>query len=116
MSYKFAVEALLNEAGVESSAMMKTPCLRYHGEFIGMWFDKEDAMIIKIAPNRVQELIGDGEARPFDFTGKRFKEWVLIPMGLENEVGSYLKEALEYAKIKRKWINSDRKSMTHSQV
>jgi hypothetical protein len=100
MSYKFAVEALLNEAGVESSAMMKTPCLRYHGEFIGMWFDKEDAMIIKIAPNRVQELIDEGKARPFDFTGKKFREWVLIPMELETEFGCYLKEALEYAKVR----------------
>jgi hypothetical protein len=91
---------ILNETGAELSTMMKTPCLRYQGEFIGMWFDKEDAMIIRLSPDRVQGMVEKGDGRPFDFTGKRFKEWVLIPIELESNYDAYLKEAMDYAKLK----------------
>ncbi len=43
MSYEQAVNAILSVDGVELSTMMKTPCLRYEGDFIAMMFDKEEA-------------------------------------------------------------------------
>jgi len=100
MSYDQAVNKILKEKGVELSTMMKTPCIRYKGEFLSMMFDKEDALIIKVAPERVNELIAEGKGNEFNFTKKRFKEWVLIPRQYEHDYESYIFEALEYAKVK----------------
>ncbi len=98
MSYERAVGAMLRRDGVEESTMMKTPCLRYKGSFIAMMFDKEDALIIKVSPDRVNELISSGKGQAFNFTKKRFKEWVLIPLEFQNEYEAYMNEALDYAK------------------
>ena len=101
MNFDLAMSTLLMEEGVELSTMMKTPCLRYKGEFLTMMFEKEDALIIKVAPERVNELITEGKGKEFNFTKKRFKEWVLIPSELEDQYEEYIYEALEYAKKKR---------------
>jgi hypothetical protein len=101
MSYEKAVSIILAEEGVELSTMMKTPCIRYRGDFLAMMFDKENALIIKVAPERVNELIREGKGREFNFTKKRFKKWVLIDQEYEKDYGVRLQEALEYAKSKR---------------
>ena len=100
MSYLEAEKALIKEPGVEQSTMMKTPCLRYNGEFFAMMFDKADALIIKVSPARVNQLIEQGDGVAFNFTKKRFKEWVLIPREFESQYESLMREALEYAKLK----------------
>ena len=56
MSYERAADNFLGEYGVEQSTMMKKPCLRYKGAFMVMMFDKENALIIKVAPQRVSRL------------------------------------------------------------
>ena len=100
MSYDQVVTVLRGEDGVELSTMMKTPCLRYKGDFLAMMFKKENALIIKVSPERVNELIAEGNGREFNFTKKRFKEWVLIPLEHEDQYESYIYEALQYAKCK----------------
>jgi len=100
MSYQTAVDKVSLEPGVEHSTMMKSPCLRYKGDFIAMMFDKADALIIKVSPDRVNELIEDGTGLEFNYTKKRFKEWVLIPLEYEDEYERYIREALEYARKK----------------
>ncbi|MFK5977407.1 MAG: hypothetical protein QM488_00785 [Rhizobiaceae bacterium] len=102
MSYEQAIHALLSEDGVEESTMMKTPCLRYRGDFLAMMFDKQDALIIKVSPERVDELIATDKGMEFNFTKKRFKEWVLIPLEFQDEYEGYINEALTYAKSKKK--------------
>ena len=87
--------------GIEISTLMKTPCLRYRGDFIGMFFDKADALIIKVSPERVDELIESSTGMEFNYTKKKFKEWVMIPIEYEEDYESYLSEALEYAKLKQ---------------
>ena len=98
MSYSRAVEEILQQEGVEESTMMGTPCLRYQGTFIAMMFDKEDALIIKVSPTRVNDLIAEGSGREFNFTKKKFKEWVLIPSEFEADYAAYIREALDYAR------------------
>lgn len=98
MSYPKAEKDILQEEGVEESTMMGTPCLRYQGAFIAMIFDKEDALIIKVSPTRVNDLIAEGSGREFNFTKKKFKEWVLIPAEFESDYGAYIREALDYAR------------------
>lgn len=100
MSFDLSKSELLKQDGVELSTMMKTPCLRYRGEFLTMMFEKEDALIIKVAPERVDELIAEGIGREFNFTKKRFKEWVLIPLEFEEDYERYMYEALQYAQGK----------------
>ncbi len=97
MGYELAAAAILQQAGVEQSTMMGTPCLRYRGAFMAMMFDKEDALIIKVSPDRVNALIASGMGMEFNFTKKRFKEWVLIPLEFQDEYLTYLTEALTYA-------------------
>ena len=98
MSYEHAIRAFLSIDGVEESTMMKTHCLRYKGSFLTMMFDKEDALIVKVSPERVNELIVMGKGMEFNFTKKRFKDWVLIPIEFQDEYESYINEALIYAK------------------
>ena len=97
MSYDRTVEKITREHGVEQSTMMKTPCLRYKGEFMAMMFERENALIIKISPQRVDQLIAEGKGREFNFTKKRFKEWVLIPLEFEGDYETYIFESLRYA-------------------
>lgn len=98
MSYERAVNNILQEEGVEQSTMMGTSCLRYQGDFMAMMFKKEDSLIIKVSPERVNEIIAEGKGNEFNFTKKRFKEWVLIPVDYEDDYESYLYESLVYAK------------------
>ena len=100
MGYAEVVVKMLQDEGVELSTMMKVPCLRFKGEFMAMMFDQENALIIKVSPERVDQLIAEGEGLPFNFTKKRFKEWVLIPTELEDKYETYIYEALDYAKRK----------------
>ena len=102
MSYEDVADKMVREAGVARSTMMKSPCLRYNGEFIAMMFEKEDALIIKVSPSRVDQLIADGNGMEFNFTKKKFKEWVLIPSEFEDQYEPYIHEALAYAKEKHK--------------
>ena len=88
----------LEEEGVAISTMMKSPCLRYEGEFFAMDSEKMDALIVKLAPERVDELIASGEGLEFNFTKKKFKEWVLIPHGREDTYEGFIREGLAYAK------------------
>jgi hypothetical protein len=97
MSYEQAISTMLTIEGVEESTLMKTPCLRYKGAFVTMMFDKADALIVKVSPERVNELISQGTGMEFNFTKKRFREWVMIPQEFQDEYEALMKEALLYA-------------------
>jgi len=64
------------------------------------FFEDMDALTIKISPERVNELVTEGTGKEFNFTGKRFNEWVLIPLEFEEEYERFIREALAYAKSK----------------
>jgi len=101
VNYEQVVRKVLREDGVEESTMMKMPCLRFKGEFLAMMFDKEEALIIKVAPERVYELVAEGKGKEFNLTGKRFREWVMIPLDREEEYEALLYEGLAYARGKK---------------
>ena len=84
----------LEEPGVAISTKMKSPCLRYQGDFFAMDSVKMDALIVKLSSERVDALIANGEGLEFNFTKKKFKEWVLIPRGQEDTYEGYIREAL----------------------
>lgn len=90
--------SFLSQPGVELSTMMKSPCLRYKGDFVAMVFKKEDTLIVKLSPDRVNELIASGIGREFKFTKKRFKEWVLIDQTYSHEYELLIEESLAFLK------------------
>lgn len=98
MGYEELASKFIGSYGAEASTMMGTPCLRYKGEFFTMMFDRENALIIKVPEQRVLELIQDGTGLEFNFTKKKFKEWILIPEKNEDKYERLILEALDYAK------------------
>ncbi len=100
MNYEDIEHSFLQEHNVDRSTMMGTPCLRYKDEFIAMMFEKEDALIIKTSPERVLQIIESGAGMEFNFTKKRFKQWVMIPLEFMDQYEGYLMEALRYAQKK----------------
>ncbi len=100
MTYAIAESPLLTEEGVALSTMMKSPCLRYRGDFFAMMFERADALIIKVSPERVHELITAGQGLEFNFTKKTFKEWVMIPLEFQDQYDALTKEAMLYVKHK----------------
>jgi hypothetical protein len=59
---------------------------------------RENGLVIKVSADRVNQLITENIGKPFDFTGKRFKEWVLILTVFAAAYDAYLAEALAHAK------------------
>jgi len=102
MGYDEIADKMAKESGVEQSTMMKSPCPRCKGDFMAMMFQKEDYLIIKVPPARVDALIDAGDGREMNFTKKKFKEWVLIPREFEDKFEAYIREALDYAETKNK--------------
>ncbi len=100
MSYEIAHSPLLAEPGVELSTLMKSPCLRFQGDFFAMMFDRAEALIIKVSPARVAELIESGKGAEFNFTKKTFKEWVMISLDYIDEFDDLTKEAMLYVQNK----------------
>jgi hypothetical protein len=98
MSYDQAVDYLIQQPSVELSTRMGSPCLRYKEGFMAMLFAKENALIIKVSSDRVHQTIQEAKGNEFNFTKKKFMQWVLIPEGFEDEYLQYMLEALEYAK------------------
>jgi hypothetical protein len=102
----------LEEDGVAISTMMKSPCLRYEGEFFAMdsakmdalIVKKMDALIVKLPPDRVDTLIASGEELEFNFTKKKFREWVMIPRGREDAYEGFIREALAYSRSRKAGI------------
>jgi hypothetical protein len=100
MNYAELAQNFSQQQNVEESTMMGSPCLRYKGDFVAMMFDKAESLIVKLPAERVNELVTNGEGNEFNFTKKRFKEWVLIPLQFEQYFESYIEEALAFARTR----------------
>lgn len=100
MNFEHFIQPFITSEELALSTMMGTSCLRFKGEFVSMYFAKEESLIVKLSPNRVNELIENGEGNEFNYTKKRFKEWVLIPLEFEDKFNGYIDEAIDYARLK----------------
>lgn len=96
LTYEELMFKFIESHGAEESTMMGTPCLRYKGQFFAMMFEKEDALIVKLHEERVLDLIENKTGKEFNFTKKKFKEWVLIPKSNEAHYESLMLEALNF--------------------
>ncbi|MGD9749595.1 MAG: hypothetical protein AB7W59_01225 [Acidimicrobiia bacterium] len=64
---------------VQEGTLMGGRCARVSGEFLALVDFQGGGLVVKLPRGRVEELIADGEGRPFAPAGRVFKEWVSVP-------------------------------------
>lgn len=64
---------------VLEGTMMGSRCLRVDGEFTAMIHSKTGELIVKLAADRVSELVEAGTVETFAPNGRVFREWALVP-------------------------------------
>ena len=95
--YEVLTDDLLYDPAVGRSTMMGYPCVRRAGRFFASFETRAEALVVKLSPERVAELIADGTGEPFAPNGRAFREWVTIPepdMGVWEQL---LAEARDFA-------------------
>ena len=68
---------LLAQDGTEEGTLMSSRCLRTNGDFVAM-VAPSGRLVVKLAADRVQELIDHGLGEAFAPAKKVFKEWVAL--------------------------------------
>jgi hypothetical protein len=90
-------ERLLEQAGVTRSTMMGFPCLRLEGVFFASCDHRTGQLVVKLNAERVAELLDAHQGEPFAPNGRRFREWVSIPVRQQRRWAALLDEALQLA-------------------
>ena len=91
-----ATAPLLERPDVGRSTMMGWPCLRVNTKFFAT-FDRDTGdLVVKLPSSRVDQLIADQHGGAFSPAGRRFREWVAIPVSAEGEWPAYLDEAIAF--------------------
>lgn len=92
-----AAAEVMRAPGVARSTMMGFPCLRVDAKFFATFDRGSGGLVVKLPKDRVDRLIADGSGQPFAPAGRRFREWVAIPVAAERDWPAYLSEALGFA-------------------
>ena len=91
-------ESLLTNGVAERGTMMGYPCLRTEGKFFASLEKNTGNLIVKLPPQRVSELIDQGQAYPFAPNGRAFREWALMDSPGRERWTAFLQEALDFVK------------------
>ncbi len=89
-------ELQLEDSRVEEGTIMGGRCARVSGEFLALVDFKGSGLVVKLAEERVAQLIEQGHGRPFAPAGKVFKEWVSIPVRDRRRWRSLLHEGIAF--------------------
>jgi hypothetical protein len=81
---------------VTRSTMMGFPCLRVDDKFFACVEPATGNLILKLSPERVNELVRTGSGRPFAPNGRVFKQWVTCPVAARELWIDLLNEAKRY--------------------
>jgi hypothetical protein len=73
------VEPMLADPAVRRSTMMGLPCVRFDGRFFASLDRRTGALVVKLPPDRVAELVADETGEPFAPAGRVFREWIAVP-------------------------------------
>lgn len=60
----------------------------------------EDDLIVRVGPEAYEEALQEAHARPFDFTGRAMKGWIMVgPEGYEedSDLASWVERGLGFA-------------------
>jgi hypothetical protein len=88
---------LLSRPGVTRSTMMGYPCLRLNGAFFASWDPHHQQVVAKLDASAVAELIDAGRGEPFAPNGRRFREWVALPVTQRRTWARTLERAFDAA-------------------
>lgn len=91
-----AAAAVMGEPGVERSTMMGYPCIRVERKFFATFDRGSGDLVVKLPADRVNQLIAGDTGRAFAPAGRRFREWVALPVSSEQQWPAYLDEALAF--------------------
>lgn len=89
---------LQSSPAVTRSTMMGLPCLRVNGQFFASFDRRADQLLIKLAADRVDDLIANGEATAFAPAGRRFRQWAAIGWERRGYWPELLGEALAFVR------------------
>jgi len=74
------IQAVVEKDLMVRKKMFGGTCYMYREKMVcGVW---RDFLILKVGESRAQEALRQGQARPFDITGKPMKGWVMFPKEL----------------------------------
>jgi len=93
MDFNALVQRYLGEPGVVEGQMFGMPVLKVGGKvFAGDWHGE---LVVKLARERVEQLIAGGTGAPFaPMAGRTMKEWVLVQDdGLAQEALDFVRGA-----------------------
>jgi uncharacterized protein (TIGR02453 family) len=91
------VQPLYADPAVQRSTMMGLPCVRLDGRFFASLDRRTGALLVKLPPDRVRQVIADGHGEPFAPAGRVFREWVAVPRPDRRRWRSLLVEAQSHA-------------------
>ena len=89
-------DCVMTLPGVTRSTMMGYPCLRVEKKFFATFDRGTGDLVVKLPVDRVNQVIAGGAGRAFAPAGRRFREWVALPVSSESRWPAYLDEALEF--------------------
>jgi hypothetical protein len=72
-------ELLQDESGLEEKKMFGGVGFMLHGN-MACGVNKDD-LIVRVGPNNYEETVSLPSVRPFDFTGKPMKGWIMVSSG-----------------------------------
>ena len=91
------VEPMYADPAVRRSTMMGLPCVRLDGRFFASLDRRSGALLVKLPPGRVGQVIASGHGQPFAPAGRVFREWVAVPRPDRRRWRSLLAEARDHA-------------------
>ena len=94
-------EPFLVRPGVSRSTMMGYPCLRLDGDFFASWDPHHEQLIVKLDQPTATALIDAGRAEPFAPSGRRFREWIAVPVARQRSWRRFLDDAFDHAVARR---------------
>ena len=86
-------EEMYADPAVTRSTMMGFPCLRTDGKFFASLEKGTKHLIVKLAADRVDALVEEGQGVPFAPNGRVFRELVAFPAADEEKWRALLVEA-----------------------
>ena len=94
--WDLAGELQADDPAVAEGTLMGGRCMRVDGEFFSMIWVKHQTLVVKLAEDRVNELIAEGRGEPFAPAGKVFREWLGVTAVDEDRWRSLMTEARDF--------------------
>ena len=90
-------QTLARKKGVEEKTLFGCKCFLLNGNVVvGVW---KDSLIVRLGEDQGEEALLEPHVKPFDFTGKTMKNWVVVkPEGIQDddELKGWIQRAVKF--------------------